>query len=62
MKARRVIVTLELETDAPISVLRTSLAYRDLEMATPKSGRFKAQVIQAQANVIKQAKAGRGKK
>lgn len=49
MKARRVLLTLEVETNAPLSVLRDSTKYGTVP---PEPYSFK--VVQAQANVIRE--------
>lgn len=47
MKARRVMLTLEVETDAPLSILRNSASYASIALCD-----YWATVLQAQANVI----------
>ena len=61
MKSRRVTVTLEIETDAPLKVLREKISWGfKRTMLNPRTGRgYVATVLQAQANVIRQ---GQGKR
>ena len=54
MKPRRVMLTLEVETDAPLTVLRDATQYAIMDVRGTC-----CQVIQAQANVVKLEKAGK---
>ena len=51
MKARRVILTLEVETDAPLSTLKNAGMYASIAVVD-----HWAKVLQAQANVIVEKK------
>lgn len=56
MTTRRVILTLEVETDAPLPVLRR--AGRGGATFTAKGASYSFRVIQAQANVVKDSRTG----
>lgn len=56
MEPRKVILTLEVQTDAPLPVLRNRNAYRsmDVGLGTP----YEVDILQVQANVIDAKKPG----
>ena len=47
MRTRRVMLHLEVESDAPLSILRNSSSYEPIDFIA-----YEATVLQAQANVI----------
>ena len=53
MKKRRVTVTLEVVTDAPLAILRNRKAWRGLSIWEPDRAVYDIRVLQAQANVIR---------
>ena len=58
MKLRKVILILEVKTEAPLSVLRMASKYGNIFLSVPL-GYQVAEVLQAQANVVVPAKKGR---
>ena len=58
MKMRKVILTLEVETEAPLSVLRKRFAYMGMEVGEGET--YYVSVTQAQANVVEPEKAVKG--
>lgn len=60
MKSRRVILTLEVETDAPLSVLQQAKYYLPFDVVKDWGTQkyWKVDVYQAQANVVKSKKPG----
>ena len=56
MKARKVIITLEVVTDAPVDYLRKTCAYSRVGMLND----YIVEIIQAQANVQQEKKSAKG--
>lgn len=56
MKARRVLVALEVETDVPLSVLRNARLWTDMVTGVSSLTNLDTVVHQAQANVVRDGK------
>lgn len=62
MKTRRVLVTLEIETDAPLAELRNVKSWREATEFQPCAGTMDFTLHQVQANVIRPSRAPAAKK
>lgn len=58
MKPRKVVLTLECRTDAPLSVLQRAKYYPPLDVVKGAGHQWLVEVCQAQANVVASKKPG----